>query len=87
MANLKAQFGVAASEEGSAFVAYAGPALADTLCVQEDRRVRRDNWVSLHGRALQIPQQGHRRHYVRATVSVRGSPDASPADPVTQEAA
>lgn len=76
MADFNARFGVAASEEGSAFIAYAGPALADTLCVQEDRQVGRDNCVSWHGRALQIPQQAHRHHYVRATVSVRHYPDA-----------
>jgi len=77
MVDFNARFGVATSEEGSAFIAYAGPALADTLCVQEDRRVGRDNCVSWQGRALQIPQQAHRHHYVRATVSVRHYPDAS----------
>ena len=77
MADFNARFGVAASEAGSAFIADAGPALADTPCVQEDRRVGRDNCVSWRGRALQIPQQAHRHHDVRATVSVRHDPDAS----------
>ena len=74
MADFNALFGVAASQEGSAFIAYAGPALADTLYVQEDRQVGRDKCVSWHRRALQIPQQAHRHHYVRATVSVRHPP-------------
>ena len=74
MADFNARFGVPAAEAGTAFVGYAGPDLADTLCVQEDRQVGRDNCVSWHGRSLQIPQQAHRHHYVRATVRVHEQP-------------
>lgn len=33
--------------------------------------------MSWHGRALQVPQQAHLHHYMRATVSVHHYPDAS----------
>ena len=74
MADFNARFGVPAAEAGTAFVGYAGPDLADTLSVQENRQVGRDNCVSWHGRSLQIPQQAHRHHYVRATVRVHEQP-------------
>ena len=74
MAEFNGRFGVPAAEVGTAFVAYAGPDLADTLCVQEDRQVGRDNRVAWHGRSLRIPQQAHRHHYVRATVRVHEYP-------------
>jgi transposase len=75
MADFNARFGVAAAEAGTAFVAYSGAALDDTLCLQEERRVGRDNCVSWRGTSLQIPQQSHRHHYVRATVRVHEYPD------------
>ena len=43
--------------------------------MQEDRQVGRDNCVSWHGKSLQIPQQTHRQHYVRAMVRVHEYPD------------
>ena len=46
-------------------------ALDEVLCVQEDRQVGRDNYVSWSGRSLQIPEQRHRRHYVKAVVCAR----------------
>lgn len=69
------RFGKAAAEPGTAFVAHAGVALDEILAVQEDRTVGRDNCVSWSGRSLQIPAQRHRRHYVKAVVSVREYPD------------
>jgi hypothetical protein len=72
-----ARFAVPAAEPGSAFVPYAGRPIEDVLCVQEDRVVGADNCVSWHRRSLQIPPQGHRRHYVRATVRVHQYPDGS----------
>jgi hypothetical protein len=71
------RFGKAAQEEGSAFVAYAGAALRDVLCVQQDRQVGRDNCVSWAGKSLQIPPQLHRHHYVKATIRVHEYPDAT----------
>ena len=70
-----ARFGKPAAEPGTAFVAYAGPALADVLCVQLDRQVGRDNCVLWARRSLQIPPQLHRHHYVKATVRVHEYPD------------
>ena len=70
-----ARFGKQAAEPGSAFVSCAGIALEEVLCVQEDRRVGRDNCVSWSGRSLQIPEQRHRRHYVKATVCLHEYPD------------
>jgi hypothetical protein len=56
-------------------VARTGIALDDVLSAQEDRQVGRDNCVSWFGRNLQIPEQRHRRHYVKAIVCVRESID------------
>lgn len=67
-------FGKMAAEPGSAFVSCAGIALDEVLCVQEDRQVGNDNCVSWAGRSLQIPEQRHRRHYVKATVCVHEYP-------------
>jgi hypothetical protein len=75
--DFNARFTVPAAEPGSAFVTYLGPPLADTLCVQENRQVGRDNCVIWHGRSLQIPPQSHRNHYVKATVRVHEYPDGS----------
>jgi transposase len=70
-----ARFAVPAAETGSAFLAYAGRPLEDVLCLQENRQVGRDNCVQWYGRALQIPPQPHRHHYVKATVRVHEYPD------------
>jgi hypothetical protein len=68
------RFAVAAGEEGTAFVPFVG-ALDDMLCVQEARVVGNDNTVRYEGRVLQIPEQRHRRHFVKATVRVHKYPD------------
>ena len=75
MPDYNTRFGKPAAEEGTAFVPYVGAALAEVLCVQEDRQVGRDNCVAWQGRSLQIPPQRHRQHYVRATVRVHEYPD------------
>ena len=72
-----ARFGKPAAEPGTAFVAYDGSALAEVLCVQEERQVGGDNCVSWQRRSLQIPPQRHRHHDVRATVRVHQDPDAT----------
>ena len=64
-----ARFAVPAAEEGTAFVPFVA-ALDDILCVQEERVVGRDNTVRYEGRVLQIPEQRHRRHFVKASVRV-----------------
>lgn len=64
-----ARFAVPAEDDGTAFVAFAG-ALEDVLCVQEDRVVGKDNTVRYKGLFLQIPEDKHRHHYVKARVQV-----------------
>ncbi len=60
--------------EGSAFVPFAGN-LDDFLCIQEDRVVGGDNTVRYKNRVLQIPEDRHRHHYVKARVTVHEYPD------------
>ena len=68
------RFAIAPEAPGSAFVPFAG-ALDDILCVQEERTVGNDNTVRYKGLALQIPENRHRRHYVKAKVRVHEYPD------------
>ncbi len=69
-----ARFAVPAAEEGSAFVPFVGD-LANILCAKHERVVGNDNCVRFEGLILQIPEQRHRRHLVRANVQVRQYPD------------
>ena len=69
-----ARFAVPAAEEGDAFVPFLGD-LADILCAKPQRVVGNDNCVRYAGHALQIPEQRHRRHFVRASVTVHDYPD------------
>jgi transposase len=64
-----------AMEEGSAFVPYVGRDLADVLCEQHERVVGNDNCVSFETKALQIPKDKARFHYVKATVRVHRYPE------------
>src|SRR6202048_310196 len=70
------RFAVAAAEEGSAFVPFLG-ALHDILCIRHERVVGNDNCVRYEGRVLQIPEQRHRRHFVKVTVQVHEYPDGT----------
>jgi len=72
-----ARFAVPAAEPGTAFVPYVGRPLDDVLCIQEDRQVGRDNCILWRGRSLQIPQQRHRHHYVKATVRIHDYPNGT----------
>ena len=49
--------------------------LVETLCIEEERAVGRDNTISWNGRRLQIPESPLRRHYVGARVKVHAYPD------------
>jgi transposase len=69
-----ARFAVKPTEEGSAFIAFVGD-LDNILCVQAERVVSNDNTVRYEGLVLQIPEQKHRRHYVKASVRVHEYPD------------
>ena len=70
-----ARFAVEPEEPGAAFVAWAGPGLADILSIQEERSVSNDNTVRYKRLVLQIPADRHRHHYVRAKVRVHEDPD------------
>ncbi len=67
-------FAIAPEEPGSAFVPFAGN-LDDILCIQEARTVGNDNTVRYKGLFLQIPEDRHRHHYVKARVRVHEYPD------------
>ncbi len=71
------QFAITPQEAGSAFVPFVGAALADTLCIQEERTVDNDNTVRYRKLALQIPADRHRHHYVKCKVRVHEYPDGS----------
>ena len=70
------RFAVAAAEAGSAFVPFLG-ALHDILCIRHERVVGNDNCVRYEGRILQIPEQRHRRHFVKVTIQVHEYPEGT----------
>jgi len=71
------RFSEAAAEMGTAFVPWVGTNLEDILCIQEDRVVGHDNTVRYNNRALQIPADRHRHHYVKCRVRVHDYPDGT----------
>ena len=56
------------------------PCCAETLCVEEERVVGRDNTVAYRTLRLQLPESRMRPHYVKARVKVREYPDGSAGD-------
>lgn len=70
------RFAIAAAEPGSAFVPFAGD-LVEILCVQVERVVGHDNCVRYDGLSLQIPEQRHRHHFVKAKVRVHAYGDGA----------
>lgn len=71
------RFAEPAAEADSAFVPWSGGALADILCLQEERTVGNDNTVRYERRVLQIPADRHRHHYVKCKVRVHEYPDGT----------
>ncbi|SFO75102.1 hypothetical protein SAMN03159463_02801, partial [Mesorhizobium sp. NFR06] len=63
--------------QDSAFVAADPAALAEILCLQEERVVARDNTVAFARLRLQLPQSPIRHHFVKATVKIRQYPDGT----------
>ena len=59
----------------SAFVAAEQGLLAETLCLEVERVVARDNTVAHAGLRLQLPESRLRAHYVKARVRLRHYPD------------
>jgi transposase len=72
-----ARFARPAALPDSAFVAADPAQLRETLCVQEERTVARDNTVSYGRLKLQLPQSPLRPHYVKARVRVHQYPDGA----------
>jgi hypothetical protein len=62
-------FTAAPQEKGTAFVPFVGD-LGAILCVKHHRTVGNDNCIRFGQLDLRIPEQRHRRRYVRATVEV-----------------
>jgi hypothetical protein len=72
-----ARFAKPAAVPESAFVKADAAVLAETLCVQEERVVGRDNTVSFNGLKLQLPESPLRHHFVKARVRVHHYPDGA----------
>jgi transposase len=72
-----ARFAKPAALAETAFVAADPALLAETLCIEDERVVARDNTVAYAGRRLQLPASTARAHYVKANVKVREYPDAT----------
>lgn len=61
----------------SGFVRVEPERLRETLCVEEERTVGRDNTIAFERRRLQLPESPLRRHYVGAKVKVHAYPDGT----------
>ena len=72
-----ARFARPATVPERAFVAVDPALLIETLCIEEERVVSRDNTVAYAGLKLQLPESRIRAHYVKARVKVREYPDGS----------
>jgi hypothetical protein len=72
-----ARFARPAALPEKAFVAADPGLLRETLCIEEERVVGRDNTVAYEGLRLQLPEDRMRAHYVKARVKVREYPDGS----------
>ena len=74
-----ARFAKPAAVPDKAFVTADPELLRETLCIEEERVVARDNTVTYRSLKLQLPESRLRAHYVKARVKVREYPDGSPA--------
>jgi hypothetical protein len=72
-----ARFAKPAALQENAFVAADRALLAESLCIEEERVVARDNTVAYGSRRLQLPASRARAHYVKARVKVREYPDGT----------
>jgi transposase len=70
-------FARSAAVADKAFVAVDPALLRESLCIEEERVVGRDNTVAYAGLTLQLPQSRIRAHYVKARVKVHEYPDGS----------
>jgi transposase len=72
-----ARFATPAALADDAFVPADAALLAETLCIEEERVVARDNTIAYDSRRLQLPASQVRAHYVKARVKVREYPDGT----------
>src|SRR6201987_3943913 len=72
-----ARFAKPAALLEKAFVGADPVLLSETLCIEEERVVGRDNTLSYRGLKLQLPGSRVRAHYVKARVKGREYPDGS----------
>jgi transposase len=72
-----ARFAKPAALPETAFVAADPNLLVETLCIEEERVVGRDNTVAYRTLRLQLPESRVRAHYVKARVKVRDYPDGT----------
>lgn len=71
------EFEVEPEMEGSAFVPDEAGHGRETLCIEEERVVAKDNTVAWNGLTLQLPESRLRPHFVRMTVRVHEHWDGS----------
>jgi hypothetical protein len=76
LARHNARFAKPAALPEKAFVAADRELLRETLCIEEERVVGRDNTLAYKGLRLQLPESRVRAHYVKARVKVREYSDA-----------
>ena len=74
---LNEEFQIEPAEGGTAFVTDTAELWRETLCVEEERVVAKDNTVAWNGHHLQLPESRLRPHFVRATVRVHEYPDGT----------
>src|ERR1700756_756312 len=72
-----ARFARSAALPEKAFVAADPELLRETMCIEEERVVGRDNTVAYKSLRLQLPESRMRAHYVKARVKVRKYLDGS----------
>ena len=72
-----ARFAKPAAVPEKASVAVDPELLRETLCIEEERVVARDNTVAYERLKLQLPPSPVRAHYVRVRVKVREYPDGA----------
>jgi hypothetical protein len=72
-----ARFAKPAAVAEKAFVVVDPALLRETLCIEDERVVGRDNTIAYQGLKLQLPESRMRAHYVKARVKVREYPDGT----------
>lgn len=75
IASYNASFAQAPALPESAFTRLDPGLIVETLAIEEDRVVGRDNTVAWEGRRLQLPESPLRRHWVGCAVKVHVYPD------------